>query len=133
MPERKSMTKTYTRPIGSDATTVGERNRTRWTRYLRKRLKELVHPMAFISATENSVADALQQQRASSAKYPWQDRPTWTNARIRIDQMATLELLQKRHLKATGKEISKAEVLAALMACGLDTIINHEDFGGTTA
>jgi len=89
--------------------------------------------MAFISATENSVADALHQQRASSAKYPWQDRPTWTNARIRIDQMATLELLQKRHLKATGKEISKAEVLAALMACGLDTIINHEDFGGTTA
>ena len=127
------MTKTYSRPTGSDATAVGERNRTRWTRHLRKRLTDLVPPVAFISATENSVADALERQRVAPPKYPWQDRPKWTNARIRIDQMATLELLQKRHLTATGKEISKAEVLAALMACGLDTIINHEDFGGTPA
>ena len=126
------MTRTYTRPTGSDATSVGERNRTRWTRHLRKRLTELVHPMAFISAEENSVVDALHQQRLRPSKYPWQDRPKWTNTSIRIDQMATLELLQKRHIKATGKEISKAEVLAALMACGLETIINHEDFGGTT-
>ena len=127
------MTEIYTRPTGSKATAVGDRNRRRWSRHLRERIKSLVSPLAFMNAEENHILSEINRQRSASCKYPWEDRPTWATTRIRIDQLATLSLLQKRHLKATGKEISKAEVLAALMAIGLDTIINHEDFGGTSA
>lgn len=127
------MTDIYQRPTGSNATAVGERNRRRWSRYLRERLSALVAPMDLMTAEESSTLDEFRHQRTAPNKYPWQDRPTWTTARIRIDQMATLSLLQKRHLKATGKEISRAEVLAALMATGLETIIKHEDFGGSSA
>lgn len=127
------MTEIYTRPTGSKATAVGDRNRRRWSRHLRERITSLVSPLAFMSAEESHMRNEINRQRTASSKYPWQDRPTWTTTRIRIDQLATLSLLQQRHLKATGKEISKAEVLAALMATGLETIINHEDFGGTSA
>ena len=126
-------TTVYKRPTGTKATAVGERNRTRWSRYMRKRLFDLVRPMDFMAAEETAISDAVHRQRVSLSKYPWQDRPTWVTTRIRTDQMAALNLLQKRHLSATGKEISKAEVLAALMAAGLETIINHEDFNGTAA
>ena len=47
--------------------------------------------------------------------------------------MATIEMLQRRHLEVTEKEISRAEVLAALMAAGIETTIEHEDFGGINA
>ena len=127
------MSKIYQRPTGSKATALGERNRRRWSRHLRDCLTNLVAPMEFMFAEEGSKLDVIQRQQRAPRRYPWQDRPTWTTARIRIEQMATLSLLQKRHLKATGKEISKAEVLAALMATCLETIINHEDFGGTSA
>ncbi len=127
------MTTIYQRPTGSKATAVGERNRTRWSRYMRKRVFDLVPLMDFMNAEEITVSAASHIQRKSPSKRLWQDRPTWVTARIRTDQMATLDLLQKRHLKTTGKEISKAEVLAALMASGLETIINHEDFGGMSA
>lgn len=127
------MTDIYTRPTGSKATAVGDRNRRRWSRYLRERITSLVSATDFMTAEESQTLHAIKRQRLASNKYPWQDRPTWTTTRIRVDQLATLSLLQKRHLKATGKEISKAEVLAALMATGLETIINHEDFGGNSA
>lgn len=115
-------TTVYTRPSKTTATAVGERNRTRWSRHLRKTLFSLISPIEFITAKEGSVNNAR--------KTPFDDRPAWATARIRIDQMATLEVLQSRHLEATGKEISKAEVLAALMVAGLEPIINHADFGG---
>ncbi|EAQ45631.1 hypothetical protein MED193_08258 [Roseobacter sp. MED193] len=126
-------TNLYTRPIGSKATALGERNRTRWSRVMRNRLFDLVRPMEFMAAEETAITDAVHHQRRASNRYPWQDRPTWVTTRIRTDQMAALDMLQRRHLQTTGKEISKAEVLAALMASGLETIINHEDFGGTNA
>ncbi|MEO1140505.1 MAG: hypothetical protein AAFW87_13750 [Pseudomonadota bacterium] len=124
------MTEIYQRPTGSKATAVGDRNRRRWSRHLRERIASLISPVDFMTAEESHTLDAIKRQRMASSKYPWQDRPTWTTTRVRIDQMATLSLLQRRHLKATGKEISRAEVLAALMATGLEAIINHEDFGG---
>jgi len=127
------MTTKYIRPIVSKATAVGERNRTRWSRYMGKRLFDLVPPVEFMNAEEASALEAAHQQCKSFNEKRWQARPTWTTARIRNDQMAVLDILQKRHLKATGKEISKAEVLAALMGAGLETIINHEDFGGASA
>lgn len=113
---------TYTRPRKTEATAIGQRNRRRWSRLLRNTLFELVPTVDLMLAQETSAN--------SARRFPWNDRPSWVSIRIRIDQMAAIELLQRRHLKATGKEISRAEVLAALMAAGLGIIVNHETFGG---
>lgn len=125
------MTKTYTRPTKTKATAVGERNRARWTRHLRKKVYSMVSTIEVMAAEEASTLNAIRGQMKSPGRRGWDDRPCWTSTRIRIDQMAVLEMLQARHLKATGKEISRAEVLAALMAEGLERILNHPDFGGT--
>ncbi len=39
-----------------------------------------------------------------------------------------LEVLQPAHLANTGREIARAEVLAALVAEGLPAIAKHPDF-----
>lgn len=127
------MTTTYERPTKTNASSVGEQNRTRWTRYLRSCLFELVPVLEFMAAEEGFVKASIHRQRNAFPRHLWQERPKWTTARIRIDQMATLEVLQKRHLEATGKEISRSEVLAALMAAGLASTLHHADFGGTNA
>lgn len=127
------MTEKYKRPSKTKASAVGERNRLRWTRLLRQKLSSLVSANELMLARETANTDALLRQRDQPRHYPWFDRPQWATVRIRIDQVATIEMLQQRHLQATEKEISKAEVLAALMAAGLETIINHEDFGSKRA
>lgn len=116
---------TYTRPSKTKATAVGERNRARWTRHLRKKLVSLVPTIEIMSADEGTTNAAR--------KMPWDERPRWITTRIRIDQMTVIAMLQARHLRATGKEISRAEVLAALMAEGLERILGHANFGGSTA
>lgn len=116
------MTAGYIRPSKTKAAAVGERNRTRWTRHLRKKLFTLVKPMEFMTAEEGATNAAR--------KAPWDDRPRWATTRLRVEQLAIIELLQTRHLIATGKEISRSEVLAALMAEGLERTLNHPDFGG---
>lgn len=123
----------YTRPTKTKATAVGDRNRTRWSRHLRRRLCELLPPTEFLAAEEGEIAEAIRRQRNGPHGAPWYDRPKWLTTRIRTEQTTAIRMLQKRHLKTTGKEISRAEVLAALMAAGLETIINHADFGGSTA
>lgn len=125
------MTNAYKRPSKTKAAALGERNRLRWTRHLRQKLSSLVSANELMLARETVNTDAVCRQREQPRHYPWVDRPQWATVRIRMDQMATVEMLQRRHLEVTEKEISKAEVLAALMASGLETIINHEDFGGT--
>lgn len=123
----------YTRPAKTKATALGERNRARWTRHLRKRLSTLVSASEVMAAEEASILEAIRRQMQGPRNRPWDDRPRWATLQIRIDQMAVIEMLQARHLKVTGKEISKAEVLAALMAEGLERILGHADFGGSTA
>lgn len=123
----------YTRPAKTKATAVGERNRARWTRHLRKRLFTLVSASEVMAAEEGSTLEAIRRQMQGPRNRPWEDRPRWTTLKIRIDQMAVIEMLQARHLKVTGKEISKADALAALMAEGLERILNHSNFGGSTA
>ncbi|TMV09694.1 hypothetical protein FGK63_01085 [Ruegeria sediminis] len=93
----------YTRPSKTPASAVGEKNRARWSLHFRKKLLSLIEPVEFLTAEEDAANDAH--------KYPWGNRRRWVSIRIRADQMAAIELLQKRHLKATGKEISRAEVL----------------------
>ena len=127
------MNEPYQRPSKTKASAVGERNRQRWTRLLRQKLSSLVSATELMLAEEVANSDAVHRQRNQPRHYPWFDRPRWVSIRIRIDQMAAIEMLQRRHLQATEKEISRAEVLAALMATGLETIIKHEDFGDTRA
>lgn len=127
------MTTFYERPIGSDATSIGERQRSRWSRYLRQRLFASITPIDFANSEESVIHGVTCKQPNNRNRPVGQERPTWTNARVRTDQMAVLNLLQKRHLKATGKEISKGEVLAALMVAGLGPILNHRDFGGSSS
>ena len=125
------MTDAYKRPSKTKAAELGDRNRQRWARHLRHKLSSLVSANELMLARETVNTDAVHRQKEQPRHYPWFDRPQWASVRIRIDQMATVEMLQRRHLEATEKEISRAEVLAALMASGLEAIINHEDFGGT--
>jgi len=125
------MNTAYKRPSKTKASALGDRNRQRWARHLRQKISALVSANDLMLARETANTDAVQQQRGQPRHYPWFDRPRWASVRIRVDQMAIVEMLQRRHLKATEKEISRAEVLAALMAAGLETILNHEDFGGT--
>lgn len=116
------MTDTYTRPAKTKATAVGERDRVRWSRRLRRKLHTTVPYMEIKAAEEGAVNETRRK--------PWDDRPQWASVRIRTEQMAIINMMQSRHLKATGKEISRAEVLAALMAEGLERTLNHESFGG---
>lgn len=80
--------------------------------------------------TPMELLNADEGETNTARKMPWDDRPRWASIQIRIDQMAVIEMLQARHLKAIGKESSRAEVLAALMAEGLERILNHANFGG---
>jgi hypothetical protein len=127
------MNNSYTRPAKTKATALGERNRTHWTRQLRKKLFTLASAPEIMAAEETSIVGAIQQQMKAPRHMRWDDRPRWVSVQIRIDQMAIIETLQTRHLRTTGKEISRAEVMAALMAEGLERIINHREFGGTNA
>lgn len=114
------MTFDYNRPVGTKATAVGNCNRGSWTRQLRERLHALVPKNEFIAAT----SDVTPQTENIS----WDKGQVWTSTRIRNDHLAVISLLQTRHLKNTGKEISRAEVLAALMAAGLEPVINTLPF-----
>jgi len=117
------MTKTtYTRPAKTEATAVGERNRSRWTRLLRSRSLLLFQPIDYLLAEEKAYAKARRSKDFH--------RHAWLSIGIRADHMAVLEVLQAHDLEATGKEIARAEVMAALMAAGLETTINYRYFGG---
>jgi hypothetical protein len=118
------MTFCYTRPAGTNATSVGNHNRGRWTRHLRERLNALVPTIELIAA-EAGVTVTVR-------KTLWEERPKWTSTRIRTDHLAVINLLQARHLNNTGKEISRAEVLAALMAAGLEPVINVPQFSASS-
>ena len=110
----------YTRPSGTKATAVGRDNRYGWSRVLRRQAFATLTPAEVIAA-ETSIADKVRSRKR-------QDQAAWTNIRARFEHLAVIEVLQKRHLEVTGKEISRAEVLAALMFAGLPTVANDRDF-----
>lgn len=111
---------TYTRPTKTKATSVGQRGRTHWARLLRKQAWGLF-PGVDLMAAEESLACSIR-------KRPGQERAGWTSIRTRVDQAALLDVLRSRHLKNTGKELSRSEALAALMFAGLETIVNRDEF-----
>lgn len=115
----------YTRPARTKASAVGNEQRTRFTRILRRRAFDLL-PTAEVMATEEAVTNTIRSRRG-------RDRAAWTTIRARFDQVGLLDLLRQRHLKNTGKELSRAEALAAVMAAGLETIIASNEFKRTAA
>lgn len=114
----------YTRPAKTKATAVGHKRRSSWSRLLRRQAFDTLSPV------EVTQAEGATSVKVRSRKD--QDKAAWTNIRVRFDHIAVIDVLQKRHLEVTGKEISRAEVLAALMTAGLKTIANHKDFSDPT-
>lgn len=111
---------TYTRPTNTDASKVGERRRNHWSRLLREKAYWTL-PTVDMMAAEEAHSRAARSRRGLN-------KAAWINSSLRIDQITVVEVLQKLHLKNTGKEISRAEVLAALMVAGLETIMAAEGF-----
>lgn len=111
---------TYTRPTRTDATKIGDRRRHHWTHVLRLRARQILPIIPMMIAEEEHA------QRVRSR--PGQARAAWMNISLRFDQIAVIEVLQKQHLQNTGKEISRSEVVAALMAHGLESLAVRDEF-----
>ncbi|MDQ2091060.1 hypothetical protein NO357_14240 [Marimonas arenosa] len=73
-------------------------------------------------AAEETISSTISKRRG-------QDKAAWTSIRARSVQVALLDVLRKRHLENTGKEVSRAEVLAALMSEGLERLLGNQSFG----
>lgn len=112
---------TYTRPTATKATSVGQRGRTLWADLLDKQACVLL-PAIDVMAAKEVLASAIR-------KRPGRDHAAWMSVRTRVAQTAILDVLRARHLKNTGREISRSEVLAALMAAGLRASVNRREFG----
>jgi len=52
----------------------------------------------------------------------------WTAMTVRASDIAVIELVRERFQQATGKSISKPEVMSAMMAEGLPGLLKREDF-----
>ncbi|MGX0975207.1 hypothetical protein ACSSVY_000909 [Roseovarius sp. MBR-51] len=110
----------YIRPTKTDASKLGERRRHYWSRLLRQKALWFL-PILDMMAAEETHANIARSRRG-------QNKSAWINISLRIDQIAVVGVLQKLHLKNTGKEISRAEVVAALMAAGLEAVLASDDF-----
>ena len=110
----------YKRPAKIDATSVGERGRTFWSRLLRKQAYRFLPTIAFLSAEETAAAEMRKKAGQRDA--------AWTSLRVRFQHLAVLDVLRGVHLQNTGKEISRSEALAALMAAGLETLTIRDEF-----
>lgn len=114
------MTKTYSRPTKTKGAALGWRPRSSWVRLLRRQAYHLL--------SEREVRQAESEIAAKACAGRRQDKAAWMSIRVRFDHVAIIDVLQKRHLEVTGKEISRSEVLAALMMAGLRGIAFHDDF-----
>jgi len=111
---------TYTRPTNTYASFVGRMNRSKWTRTMRCRVQFFDKPNEYY-ASEESIKESLRR--------PNDARPlSWVTVRLRVEHLALLDMFQKKHLKANGKEIGRPKVMAALMTNGMDAILKHPDF-----
>jgi hypothetical protein len=110
----------YTRPTKTEATKIGDRRRHHWTHVLRQRARQILPIISMMTAEE------VHAQRVRSR--PGQALAAWMGISLRFDQIAVLEVLQQMHLQNTGKEISRSEVMAALMAHGLEGLAARDEF-----
>ncbi|MBO9452281.1 hypothetical protein J7426_18555 [Tropicibacter sp. R16_0] len=109
-----------------DARKVGADKRIRFTRYLRQTGFGVFGYMPFQNQLD---AWKVEQFERTGNVNPL----PWVSMRVRPEVTATLVLLQKQHLEATGKEISQSEVLSALVAAGAKAVSRHEDFNTQNA
>ena len=100
---------------------MGADKRIRFTRDLRQTGYGVFGYMQFQSALD-SWRNEQFERTGNENPHPW------VSMRVRPEVTATLVLLQKQHLATTGKEISQAEVLSALVAAGVKAVSRHEDF-----
>lgn len=110
----------YIRPTKTDASKVGERRRHYWSRLLHQKARRFL-PIIDMMTAEETHANIARSRRGPN-------KAAWINISLRVDQIAVIEVLQKVHLRNTEKEISRAEVVAALMANGLEAVLASEEF-----
>lgn len=111
----------YERPKKDDkARHMVHEDRFKWIDKLHSMARRVLPPLELLCAEERHLA-------ASSSR-PGSNRNPWINCQLRARHIAVIEVLQKAHLKNTGKEISRSEVVAALMAAGLDDVTCFPEF-----
>lgn len=111
----------YKRPQKADkARHMPADARFKWIDKLHSIARNLMLPIDLLAAEEHYL-------HAARAR-PGGNRNPWINCQLRARHMAVIEVLQRAHLKNTGQEISRSEVVAALMAAGLDEVLHHKDF-----
>lgn len=114
-------TKTINRPASAKARQKGAMERVRYTRGLRQ--------TAFRVLGYQPTTNALNRWAAQRRKVTGSvNIAAWASMRTRPEVVATVAILQERHLTNTGKEVSQSEVVCALIASGLPHLINNPAF-----
>ena len=103
--------KIYNRPPKKSFDTQSFEEKTRFMNMLTEKLRR-INPTAHLWA-EQVRADA----RSNRDKVR-----DWKATPLRVDTHALIETFQQRHADNTGKPISKADMIAALMLHGIDKI-----------
>ena len=117
-PKQHTATK---RPQNQTARKKGEEARLRKT----LRLRQVAFSVLGYSPVQGVLNDWSAQRRKATTR---SNTASWASMRIRPEVVATVTLLQERHLTNTGKEISQSEVVCALIASGLPHLVNSRDF-----
>ncbi|MFT6091693.1 hypothetical protein [Sulfitobacter sp.] len=102
----------------AEARKCGDVHRQRYLRQLRKVANHGFGTQYFLPAYENW--QTIRQTETGNPK-----ALNWTNQQVRPEVTVIIGLLQNLHLENTGKEVSRAEVLNALVAEGLPNLLRH--------
>lgn len=114
-------TTTSNRPASAKTRQKGAMARVRFTRGLRQ---SAIRVLGYQPTTNALNRWAAQRHKATGTS----NIAAWANMRTRPEVVATVAILQERHLTNTGKEVSQSEVVCALIATGLPHIINNPAF-----
>lgn len=114
------MASTYKRPgRNSNAKLLGYENRTKFTNRMINIARRILNPLDLLTTEESYVVATLNRQGSN--------RSRWINTQLSPRHLAIIDILQARYLATTGTEVSRAEVIAALMAAGLDEVAHSAD------
>jgi hypothetical protein len=95
--------------------------RSKFSRILAEKAKRHFGTLEVITAEQDVINRSKTRDPAKRG---------WTAMTVRASDIAVIELARSRFQQATGKSLSKPEVMSALMAEGLHCLLNREDFGG---
>lgn len=110
----------YKRPeAGDPSKDRGYEQRRRWSDLLRGLAYRHLLPVEILLEEHN-------------VKHPEGTPPgnhrDWATVPLRSEHVAVIDVLRKRHLANTTKEISRADTVAAFMATGLVDLIKRSEF-----